>query len=217
MNISYTLIDNHHISIEPRLFLVIVSFHIQKKINDKKLNGMFRSLRDRTILRKINVYNCNINNKWYSDEMFPSILLEVYNEICIKQDFDLEVILKYLNKCFNANRNYCIDWIYFNLVSPVIDSCEYSYQSFEDLKSFNVESERHNIISYKEADKRGLLGSGYCCSDCDGCYGEYKKRDYQRLYDYDFKEYCRKIFKNYLLNQKTHKKNPYDRLLSIIF
>ena len=205
--------NTYNIEKEVTAFLVIVHLHIQKKINDARFKAMLRSLREGTLLRRVNTYHCPINDKWYNDEPMLTILLEVYNDSAFpKHNISLEVFLKYLNLYLGKNKNFCIDWIYFSIVKPLIDGLE--YHGYKQLRSFGLQGIDEAILSYEEADRRYDLSSGYCCDDCSGCYSQYKKNQYEYYYARNQKENAEKLFKAYLLSQKTEssKRNPLEKL-----
>ncbi len=206
--------NTYNIAPEVTAFLVIVHLHIQKRINDARFKAMLRSLREGTLLRTINTYHCPINDKWYNDEPMLTILLEVYNDHSMpKHDISLDVFLKYLNLYLNKNKNFCIDWIYFSIVQPLINGLSYSGYA-EKLRSFGLQEIDEAILSYEEADRRYDLSFGYCCSDCSGCHSEYKRNNYEYYHARNQEDNAKKLFKAYLLSQKTEssKRNPFERL-----
>lgn len=194
------------------VFLIITHLHVQGKINDEKLKAMFKSLKNGTLIREINTYHCKINNKWYDSEDMFTILCEVYNEVCIRKDLDIEVVLKYLNKFLNANRNYCINYIYIEFLLPLFNNlCD--SKNVKLLKTFELKDFNVNYISYEDADRSGSLSSGYCCEDCSGCLEEYKRIRYEYNYNRpsDIKE-MKQYFIDALnkLKTKNYKKSPFQ-------
>lgn len=194
------------------VFLIIVHLHLQGKINDKKMKAMFYSLKKGTLLRKINTHYCKINNKWYQDEGMFSILCEAYNEVCVRKDLDIEVVLKYLNKFLNANRNYCINYIYIEFILPLFNNLS-DPKNIKLLKTFELKNFNINYVSYEEADRRGDLSFGYCCEDCDGCLGEYKRHRYN--YDYNKPSNIKEMKQHFInelnsLKTKDYKRSPYQ-------
>lgn len=194
------------------VFLIITHLHIQSKINDEKMKAMFKSLKNETLLRKVNTHHCKINNKWYNDEEMFTILCEVYNEVCVRKDLDIETVLKYLNKFLNGNRNYCINYIYIEFILPLFSNLS-DPKNVKLLKTFEVKTFNVNYISYEEADERGDLSFGYCCEDCDGCLGEYKRSRYE--YNYNRPSNIKQM-KQYFIDElnslktKDYKKSPYQ-------
>jgi hypothetical protein len=201
------------------VFLIITHLHLQNKINDKKMQALFLSLKKGTLIRKVNTYHCKINNKWYNDEGMFGILCEVYNEVCIRKDLDIEIVLKYLNKFLNANRNYCINYIYTEFILPLFNDLS-SKKNVSLLKSFEVKNFNVNYVSYEEASMYGDLSFGYCCSDCDGCLGEYKRNRYE--YNYNNPSNIKQM-KQYFIDElnsfktKDYMKSPYQLNVDINF
>lgn len=193
---------------EATLFLIIAFLHKQSKISYERAKAMFNSLRKGTLNRKINVYHSPITDKWYDNTGMLSILVETFSEIGSPDFLHEEEWLKYTNLYLNKNKNFCIDWIYFEIIEPIINR---NYD-LDILKTFDVDV-KGGFISYEEADNQGRLDSGYCCRDCDGCLGEYKRSQYETYYKVS-DTHLRKAFKDYLFSIKTPSalKNPKERL-----
>lgn len=203
---------NSYISNKAVLFLIITHLHIQNKINDARMRAMFLSLKKDTLIRRVGTYHCKINDRWYSDEGMYDILLEVYNDICVRRDLDIEIVLTYLNKFLNANRNYCINYIYIEFIVPLFNNLDY-YKNVQLLKTFELKNFNVNYVSYEDADRNGDLSDGYCCSDCDGCYSEYKRSRYN--YRYNMPSNIKQM-KQYFIDElnslktKGYEKAPYQ-------
>jgi hypothetical protein len=194
------------------VFLIITHLHLQGKINDDKMKAMFLGLKKGTLLRNVNTYHCKINDTWYNDESMFTILCNVYNDVCIRKDLDIEVVLTYLNKFLNANRNYCINYIYIEFIVPLFNNLS-DEKNVKLLKTFELKGFNVNYISYEEADRRGDLENGYCCSDCDGCLGEYKRSRYSYYYNTPSGVgEMKQCFINYLNSLKTkgYEKAPFQ-------
>jgi len=186
------------------LFLIIVQLHLCKIINDKKLNAMLKSLKDNSIMRQIGTYHCKINNKWYNKYDYPNtmsdIIVKAYRDTCSNPiSYDLEVLLKYVHKFTNANRNYNIDWIYHEIIYPYVRNLD-TDESIIAIQLFEIPNV--HIITYEEADNRNELGFGYCCDDCDGDFENYKFNRYLYHIRPSSSE-IEKPIKKYLLSQKT--------------
>ena len=135
--------------------------HYNKLINDQSLNSYCNNYKNDTLLRRINTYHCKINNTWYTD--IPSIdpLIDVYVNQCSDVELSLDVILKYLNRFLNKNKNYCIDQFYYKYVKPIIESSN-------DISKIDWNNKDLNIKSYDQLERDGsLYPSFYCCVDCD--------------------------------------------------
>lgn len=201
---SNTEIDKTDVAV-----LLISMLHLEGKINDDKLNAMFASLRKKTFLRGINTHYCKINSKWYSDTDMFSIIMDVYSNMTLTKEMTLDMFLKYLNKYHNKNKNFCLDVMYFNYIEPLIDNLD-TYPHYQILKGFDVLD--GEVLSYEDADNKYSLGQGHCCEDCDGDYEQYKQSRYEYYYKNDMIKTLKTKSKVYLLNLKTHQKNPIDRL-----
>lgn len=201
MKISLKLIASKHydnILDDIEISVLLASFlHYNDIINDKKLQAMYKGLRDRSLLKHRNVYHCNINNKWYSDEPMINILLDIlsdgYNGVIAeisgkritKTEMDIEIYLKYMNRYLNKNRNYCIDYVYDNVVKPFINRYESgcSFWHFTDhhfhcdnafIELFGVQLNGFNNTKLENFD-----AYGYCCEDCDGDYEDFKRSKFE--------------------------------------
>jgi hypothetical protein len=201
--------NNTHIENTDITVLLISLLHHNGKINDEKLNAMFSSLRKGKLLRRINTYHCKINDQWYNDTDMFSILMDVYSNVSLSKEMTLEIFLGYLNRYHNKNKNYCLDVVYFNYIEPLINNVE-SYPHYNILKNFDVlEGE---VLTYEDALEKKDLGCGFCCEDCDGDYNDYKRNRYQYYYKEDMVKKLKEKSKAYLVDMKTHHKNPYERL-----
>lgn len=187
------------ISREDTAVLILINLHVNGLINDERLNSLFKQYRDKTLIRQINTYHCKINNQWYSCTNTFEVYQDCY-ELCKKIDFDLELCLKYFNLLLNTNRNYCIDHLYFIYVEPLIRaaSSDDRYDLLDKLNIFNDE-----IMSYEKFSETWQATSGYCCSDCDGCLGEYKRSRYRNYIGYNIKEKYETKAKRILNSMKT--------------
>lgn len=197
---EYSVIDKEALAL-----LAIANLHMQTKISDSKLKGMLKRLRDGKFLRYVNTHHSNINDKWYNDDSMLTILIKIHDEVCSPAILSLDDYLKYVNLLKNANKNYCIDYVFKMIIEPLVNNIR-SYSSLNQLKSFDIPFE---YMTYEEADRRYGLSDGYCCDDCDGSYSEYKMNKYEYYYR------NRDViipFKEYLRSQKTHLKNPIDIL-----
>lgn len=117
---------------------------------------------------------------------------------------EFEDVIKYTNLYLNKPRNYCIDWLETNIINPLLE--DYNQTNLTKIvRSFGVLPE-NDVLTFEEADQKYNLSSSYCCKDCDGCLGEWKRREYERYYMHDIKSKVKKIFKDYL---QSKKKNTY--------
>jgi hypothetical protein len=203
---GYWYSSEYNIEDENIALLCIINLHLDKKINDTKLLALFKQYNNKNLIRKVNTFHCKINNKWYNDENTLNIYIECYNEFCLKRDLDIETCLKYFNLLLNKNKNYCIDFLYFNFCEPLINNIIH-YDRFND-SVINILTEtlsiRENKMSFESFKDTSMATSGYCCSDCDGCLSEYKFLQYRSYLGFDFKEKIEKDIKEELNKLKTY-------------
>ena len=203
---NYTDISNEDVAI-----LAIFHLHDQKIINEDRFKSYCKQYNNRTLIRKINTYHCKIIDKWYSNDSTFTAILDSYNEKCSAVDFSVEKMLYYLNRLFNKNKNFCIDHLYFNYINPVLWRFS-EYDGNELFKSFEFST---SYKTYEEMDRGGYLSTGYCCTDCDGCLGQYKRNRYKYLLGYDYQSKLMKEIKTKLNEYKTKsgKRNPKNKLV----
>lgn len=179
------------------LFLIAVMLHKQKRINDDKLKALFKQSKSKERIFK-RTYHCKINDEWYSDEPFVDIMQNVLSELPHAGYFvEIEELIKYVNLYLNKNRNYCIDYIHHEIVKPLIEKFERGNSYLQDfvmnaLKDFDIDKESTTYVSYENFQPHG-----YCCSDCDGSYNQYKSQQYEREVTRTFKEDYTKKFQEY--------------------
>ena len=163
---------------------------------------MIKSLRKDTLIRKINTYHCTINDKWYNGEGTFGIFCEAYEDVCKRTDLSIEEFLPYLQLYTNKNRNYCLNFIFYEYIEPLLNNIKGYYEP-RILRSFNLKHLEDTVLTYEEADRKYQLGSGYCCEDCDGDYTQYKKNRYHYNYEiYNIKK-AAKLFIDELNSLKT--------------
>jgi len=182
---------------EDTTILILINLHVNGLINDEKLNALFKQYRNKTLIKQVNTYHCKINNQWYSCTNTFEVYQDCY-QLCNKIDFDLELCLKYFNLLLNKNRNYCIDHLYFTYIKPIIDTIDYNYDLLNKLDVFD-----NKVMSYEKFADTWEATSGYCCSDCDGCLGEYKRSRYRNYIGYDIKSKTENEVKRILNSMKT--------------
>ena len=178
--------------------LAIFHLHYDKHINDKSFNAYCAQYRNSTLIRKVNTYHNRITDEWYNDTSSFEPIMDSYFKKCKGVDLSLDVILGYLNKLLNRNKNYCIDHLYFNYFGQIISEL----QSPNDIV-FSEFNKSLSFPSYEQLDNNGLLSSGYCCRDCDGCLGEYKRSAYLSYIGYHWKEKIETHIKKELNSKKT--------------
>lgn len=194
LSFSYPIIEPTDV-----VLLVIANLHLQQKITDEKMKGMIASLRNKTLLRTVKTHHSKINDKWYNDQPMSYVLLDVYHTMCRYKEIDLEEFIPYINLYLNKNRNFCIDYIFFNFVQPYLNQIE---DYIQVLNSFGI-LEKNSILSFDEADRIHSLSGGHCCEDCDGSLYDYKKSNYKHNYLNGYKKEADKKLRNYLLAKKS--------------
>jgi len=166
------------------------------------------------ICRRLGTYKSEILDRWYNDTSLTAVYVDEVVETCNSTDLKIEDYLKYLNIGFNRNRNYCVDYIAFNIFKKIIHHWDknwaYDFLTRCGLKDLNL-----SYISFEEADRRYDLSFGYCCDDCDGCLRQYKESRYHFLYEKDSEGELRNAFKDAFLSMKTHLKNPKEKLTTL--
>ena len=186
------------------LLILFFLFH-SEIISRDKFVGMLRRHEKKLLLRKIGTHHCKINNKWYQDTGSRTMLVEAFWDVSGRvKPMEFEDVIKYTNLYLNKPRNYCIDWLETNIINPLLE--DYNQTNLTKIvRSFGVLPE-NDVLTFEEADQKYNLSSSYCCKDCDGCLGEWKRREYERYYMHDIKSKVKKIFKDYL---QSKKKNTY--------
>lgn len=132
MIIHKDLIGENKLDADTTVFLITVFLHINNIINREKMIAIFKGLREKTFIRKIKTYHSNINDKWYEDTDTFDIMLSVFNNYKNSLKYDaiiVEEFLKYINLYLNKKRNYCINFIYCEIVYVLIElfECEEKY------------------------------------------------------------------------------------------
>lgn len=148
MIIDSKLLKNDMISGKSKAFLIIVFLHYNKIMTDEKLKGMLKSLREDKLLTRRNVYHCSFSDRWYNEEHMSEILQYEFDTAFIKsKTIGLKDFMYYLNFYLNRNYNYCLNWIYIELIQPTLDNiCNYSsISSLQSFRFFNI-----NMVSYDD-------------------------------------------------------------------
>lgn len=175
--------------------------HKHGVINDAKLRGIFKSLRERKDNTwYVNTHHSNINDKWYSDMYMSDILKSILDtNMCV---LELSEFIKYVNIYLNKTHNYCVDFIFFNYVKESINRNR-NYSGYYD--SVNTYFNTRFVIIKKE-DFSYHYSFSYCCEDCDGDYDEYMDNQYEYYVLDNSKEEIEKYFRDeYISNLKNYK------------
>lgn len=194
------------------ILCLIILYHV-KKISHKQFaiycQRYFNSGEKLSLYRKIKTYHSVFDDKWYDDVTFLTVIVRGLENVSVPYEMSIEDILKYVNIGFNRNRNWCVNYIASAWIKPIIDNALGGNTLCQELISeFSIKT---SYISYEEADRKHDLASGYCCKDCDGCLGEYKRSRYEAWYKPN-KKALYNDFRQELVRYKTHTKNPNDWL-----
>lgn len=200
------------------VMLLVLLYH-NKKITRKQLSIYLNRYSEKStytdwtgttynqdfLSRTIRTYHSKVNDQWYNDYNFTAILMDLIDD-CESFEIPIDQFLTYLNYGFSMNRNWCVNYFGLSIVKPMIS---HGHDAFDVLQDWGFDIEH---ISYEEADRKYDLSSGYCCRDCDGCLGEYKRSRYEYYYKKSDDKIKKPVFSQ-LMNLKKHTKNPSDALI----
>lgn len=194
---------------EHKIIFYAAILHKNGAINDVKLRGIFKSLRERIAKKNtywlVRTYHCNINDKWYNDmfmqDIFKDIIYYDMSTHISTTSLDIKELISYVNIYLNKSHNYCVDFIFFNYIKEAINRNRSYNGYYEYVNSyFNT----NFTILRKEDDE--FSSSGYCCEDCDGDYDDYVENRYIHFTLDRIKEEIEKHFKKeYISNLKNYK------------
>jgi hypothetical protein len=220
----------NHCSDEKKLFLVISLLHINGFINNDSIKSLFKNLREGKLNRRINTYYSKITKEWYDYERIYNIYNDIFSNLTnpksasvilrlerinklrkinglepkiYKTYLSFEETLKYLNLFLNKNRNFCIDHLYYEYISPSIKETIYSFRSINEMFEYDF-SYLENKNSYGEGE--------YCCSDCCGDYDDWyeyirsRKNDHMKI---DIAE----LISEFLNDKRTKYKGSYKKFV----
>jgi len=197
------------------ILCLIVLYH-NEKISHKQFTlycqRYFNKGEGISLNHHINTYHSVFDNEWYNDVYFITVVTNAAQKSGLNYDISMEDILKYLNIGFSRNRNWCVNYVAISWIKPVIYKA-FSYDNYlcqQLVKEFDISVD---FMTLEEADRKYDLDSGYCCSDCDGCRGEYKRSRYESYYKPD-KSKIFDTFKKELVKYQSHQKNPNNALLN---
>ena len=177
------------------LMFAIFNLHKHKIINSQSLNDYCKQFKNNTLIRKINTKYCKKLDRWYIDACSSAYILDMYNELCPKNNFNLIELVPYINRIYNKSFNKCIYYIYNYYIIPIIDKTFYNTEYLDVYNDLNIET----IPTFESVEHN--LSSGYCCKDCDGCLSEYKSSRYKMYYLKNIDNYYNKAklkLQNYL-------------------
>lgn len=118
---------------------VLIGLHYNKIIDDNKLKGQLKSLRDGTLTIRKNNYHCKINNTWYNDESSRDIFDDLA-KLIPQTNIKFDEFIKYVQLFENKNYNYCVNIIFGVYLKKIYDrwNPEYSSYSFRDINPFKL-------------------------------------------------------------------------------
>jgi hypothetical protein len=191
----------YHLEEGTMIFLSAVVLHAGGEINRDRLLSMLKKANacsdifgKKTAETNVGVRNLyhwkskNLN-KFFNDESLVYIYRELISDLKTSKQFEftIEELLVYVNLMLNKNRNYCIDYLYHNVFSRLLNASQYCFNSvnlpikLQDIDDFDV--------------------TGYCCDDCDGDYEQYKAY----RYEYHVVKLAKDDLKNYFISLKRYK------------
>jgi hypothetical protein len=183
-----------------RTLLLIISFlYHSEKINRARFLALSKQIKENKMDRRVNTFHCTINDKWYTDERTLNIYLDVfYNPNAdtmvsavkgkiLWHDVDFKDILPILMLHTGKNKNFTIDWLFYEFIQPILEKYEQSghyfsvnewgiQQSLQMMQTFGIDFTKSNMKPFHQW-KDGNV-SGYCCEDCDGEYESYASNQY---------------------------------------
>lgn len=186
LRIPTDIANNRNLEWEIRAFMYIVSFKESGLISRVSALALFRNLREGKLLRKVNTYHCPINEKWYNDDFILNVYEDVYHTNKIVSCVDMRDVVAYANLYYNLPVAQCFKWLLDELISPFIENL-----MVDKLKEFGFDTP---TTTYEPFDT--FRTSGYCCSDCDGCFEDYKTWKYNHYVADQTKEYYWEVIRN---------------------
>lgn len=135
--------------IEYYILVVLIGLHYNKIIDDNKLKGQLKSLRDGTLNKRKNNYHCKINNKWYNDES-PRYIFDDLSQLIPQTNISFNEFIKYIQLYENKNYNYCLNIIFRVYLKEIYDKWnpEYNY-SFKDINPFKLKDFPNIVAIHK--------------------------------------------------------------------
>ena len=192
-------IDSDKISV----LMVCILYHNGKISRESFIAKMQQYFQKNMLSRKVGTYHSVVLDEWFNDVTMDSILIQEAHETCIEKDISIENYLKYLNLGFSRNKNWCV-----NFIDTIVNDGIYSFYDDDErikfIKDCNFTGIYIDYLSYEEADAKYGLSDGYCCADCSGCLGEYKRSRYEHLHKPDYNK-MREIYekiRNYIFGLK---------------
>jgi hypothetical protein len=208
MKIPAKFLENYDLEDTIKCVMYLIFFYHNGMINNESFLGQLKSLRKGTLLKRKNTYHSKINDEWYSDTSILEIFRDIWEDYRSKgktprnNSIDFNKFIQYFGFFLpGKNKNYVIDYIYFNMLSNIPNLYKHYYERYNNyLKEFDIP----NFNSKSIHDNFGL-GDGYCCEDCDGDYEQYKQIRYESYIVNDNVKLLEKYFKDICNQNKTNK------------
>lgn len=192
--------------------LSIISLCILYHNNKISRESFIKRLNNQESLKRhLNTYKSTILDKWYDDTVITNVLIQEVKETCNDLNLSIDKYLEYLNIGFSKNKNYCIDYLAFQIFKPAMNNYDKDWVT-DFLNSCGIKGLK--FLSFEQADRSFDLSYGFCCEDCSGDFEDYKRSQYNYFYKKDYDVTNHELVRNSLLKFKTHTKNPYDKLVN---
>jgi hypothetical protein len=202
------------------LLLIILFLYHNGKINKARFLALSKQIKENKMDRRVNTFHCTINDKWYNDESILNIYLDVFYSYKQIGDIEFNDALPILQLHTGKNKNYTIDWFFYEFIEPIIEHYESSahYYSVDEtgvntslrmMNTFGILFTKSNMKSIDDW-KYYNGGSGYCCEEHDGDYDEYCASQYVSYVVNNNKKTLREDFSVALnsLKDPSYLKNP---------
>lgn len=184
-----------------KTLLLIISFlYHAEVINRARFLALSKQIKENKMDRRVNTFHCTINDKWYNDERTLDIYLDVFNypnKIVDAgkarrynlswNDIDFKDFLPILMLHTGKNKNFTIDWFFYEFIQPILEKYEQSghyfsvnecgiEQSLQMMQTFGIYFTKSNMKPFHQWKDNNVCG--YCCEDCDGDYESYASNQY---------------------------------------
>lgn len=210
----YDNASSHILAANDFIILCLIVLYHNQKISRKQFTlycqRYFNTNEGIQLNRRIRTCHSVFDGEWYDDVNFITLVANATQKSTLDFNISTEDILKYLNIGFSKNKNWCVNYIALSWIKPLIHKA-FSYDNYlcqQLVKEFDISVD---FMTLEEADRKYDLDSGYCCSDCDGCRGEYKRSRYESYYKPE-KSKIFDTFREELMKYQSHQKNPHNAL-----
>jgi hypothetical protein len=132
--------------------ILICSLYHHKNISKEQFHSYFNKYKSKqcSLTRFIKTYKCKINNKWYNDMNFTSILLDIC-KLENHKNISFDDFLVYLNLGFNKNKNWCLNYVGSKIFIPILNSiCLHRHQDLLSAFGFLISNDTmENYINHE--------------------------------------------------------------------